>query len=91
MGNKKSRKRQADSVAPGDRVLAELGLSPAEWEVGVGYGKGFLSGARFTEVSVRHRPSGRERSEPFHAAGKAAARRGALAVARRLVQELRRG
>jgi len=91
MGNKKSRKRQADSVAPGDRVLAELGLDPGEWSVGVGYGKGFLSGTRHTEVWVRHRPSGRERRESFYAAGKAAARRDAVAVARRLVQELRRG
>ncbi len=91
MGNKKSRKRQADAVAPGERVLAELGLSPGEWAVGVGYGKGFLSGARFTEVSVRHRPSGRVRSASFYAAGKAAARREALAVARRLVQELQGG
>lgn len=97
MGNKKSRKRQADAVAPGDRVLAQLGLSPDEWAVAVGYGKGFLSGARFTEVSVCHRPSGRGRSASFHAAGKAAARREALAVARRLVSgaaarlSLRRG
>ena len=91
MSNKKNRRRQADPGAPGDQVLAELGLDPGEWSVGIGYGKGFLSGSRHTQVSVRHRPSGRERRESFYAAGKAAARRDAIAVARRLVQELRRG
>jgi hypothetical protein len=88
MGNKKSRKRKAGAVAPGARVLADLGLDPAEWSVAVGYDKGILSGSRYTSVSVCHRPSGREKSASFHAAGKAAARREALAVARRLVQEL---
>jgi hypothetical protein len=91
MGNKKSWKRRADSVAPGTRVLAELGLDPAEWSVGVGYGKGILSGSRYTEVSVCHRPSGRQKRASFYATGKAAARREALASARRLVQELRQG
>lgn len=91
MGSKKSWKRKADSVAPGTRVEAELGLDPAEWSVGVGYSKGILSGSRYTQVSVSHRPSGRQRSASFYAAGKAAARREAVAVARRLVQELRQG
>jgi len=90
MGNKRSRKRAADAVAPGNRVLAELGLDPGEWAVGVGYAKGFLSGSRHTEVTVCHRPSGRERRASFYGAGKAAARREAVAVARRLVQELQR-
>jgi hypothetical protein len=91
MGNKKSQKRKAASVAPGARVEQELGLDPAEWSVGIGYSKGALSGSRYVEVSVCHRPSGRERSASFYAAGKAAARREAVAVARRLVQELRQG
>jgi hypothetical protein len=88
MGHKKSWKRKADSLAPGTRVQAELGLNPAEWSVGVGYSKGMLSGSRFTQVSVCHLPSGREKSASFYAVGKAAARREAVAVARRLVHEL---
>jgi hypothetical protein len=91
MGHKRSRKRNASDVAPGTRVQQELGLDPAEWSVGVGYHKGILSGSRYTSVSVCHLPSGREKSAGFYAAGKAAARRDAVAVARRLVQELRRG
>jgi hypothetical protein len=91
MGNKKSRKRQLDAIAPGERVLLELGLDRSEWSIGAGYSKGFLSGSRYTVIWVCHRPSGRERRESFYAASKAAARRDALAVARRLVQELRQG
>jgi hypothetical protein len=89
MGNKKSGKRKAAAVSPGNRVGAELGLDPVEWSVGVGYHKGILSGARYTRVSVCHLPSGRQRSASFYAAGKAAARREAVTVARRLVRELR--
>jgi hypothetical protein len=91
MGNKKSGKRKADAVAPGTRVQANLGLDPAEWSVGVGYRKGILFGSRYTRVTVRHLPSGCEKSAGFYATGKAAARRDATAVARRLVQELRQG
>jgi hypothetical protein len=86
MGSKNSRQRKAASIAPGVRVAQELGLDPAEWSIGVGYSKGALSGSRYTTVSVCHRPSGRERSASFYAAGKATARRDAVAVARRLVQ-----
>jgi hypothetical protein len=45
--------------------------------------------SRYSQVSVRRLPSGREKSASFDAGGKAAARRQALAVARRLVEELR--
>jgi hypothetical protein len=89
MGNKKSSKRKADAIAPGTRVQMLLGLDPKEWSVGAGYCKGILSGSRYTLVSVCHLPSGREKSVSFYAASKAAARRDALAIARRLVQELR--
>lgn len=89
MGDKGSRKRAAGAIAPGDRVLAELGLDSSEWAVGVGYSKGFLSGSRHTMVTVCHRPSGRVRRASFYGAGKAAARREAVTLARRLVQELR--
>jgi hypothetical protein len=91
MSNRKSRKRKAALVSPGRRVEEELGLDPAEWSVSVGFHKGILSGSRYTQVSVCHRPTGRERGAFFYAAGKAAARRDAVAIARRLVQELRRG
>lgn len=82
--------RRAASVSPGKRVQAELGLDPGEWSVSVGYHKGFLSGDRYTHVSVRHRPSGRTKTTSFYAVGKAAARREAVAIARRLMQELHR-
>jgi hypothetical protein len=91
MGDKKSRKRKLDAIAPGVRVLLELGFDSSEWLIGAGYSKGFLSGSRYTVVWVCHRPSGRERRESFYAASKAAARRDAVAVAQQLVQELRQG
>jgi hypothetical protein len=84
-------KRRKPSVYPGDPVAAALGLDPAEWSVGAGYGKGFLSGTRSGFVSVCHRPTGRVRRVTFYSASKAAARREAIIVARKLVEELRRG
>lgn len=86
---KKKRRRTRKPSGKPDDVLAELGLNPDEWAISAGYCKGFLSGSRYTHVKVCHRPSGRERTESFYAAGKAAARRDAVAIARRLVQELR--
>jgi hypothetical protein len=86
---KKRRRTHKPRGEPGD-VLAELGLNPDEWVISAGYSKGILSGSRYTRVTVCHRPSSREKSESFYATGKAAARRDAVALARRLVQELRR-
>ena len=86
---KKKRRRTRKPRGEPDDVLTELGLNPADWSISAGYHKGILSGSRYTHVTVCHRPSGRERSESFYAAGKAAARRDAVAIARRLVQELR--
>lgn len=88
---KKKRRQSRKPRAEPDEVLAELGLNPDEWHISAGYSKGILSGSRYTRVSVCHRPSGREKSASFYAAGKAAARRDAVVVARRLVQELRQG
>ena len=87
MGKKAHRKRKANPL-PAGLAEAALGLDPAVWEVCVGYSKGALSGSRYTSVSVTHRPSGRSREAGFYAAGKAAARRDAAALARRLVREL---
>jgi hypothetical protein len=91
MGNKKSWKRKASTIAPGDRVQEELGLDPAEWKVRVGYSKGILTESRYTSVSVCHLPTGRVKKASFYAAGKAAARRDALVVTRRSMQELHKG
>jgi hypothetical protein len=91
VGNKKSRKRRAESESPGVRLERELGLDSTVWSVSVGYRKGFLSGDRYASVSVCHLPTGRERRESFYATGKAAARRDAAAVARRLIKELQGG
>ena len=85
----KKRRRTRKPRGEPEQVLEELGLSPDEWSISAGYSKGFLSGSRYTLVTVRHRPSGREKTASFYAAGKAAARRDAVAIARRLVQELR--
>lgn len=85
----KKRRRTRKPRGEPDAVLAELGLNPDEWAISAGYSKGILSGSRYTLVTVCHRPSGREKTESFYAAGKAAARRDAVVVARRLVQELR--
>jgi hypothetical protein len=91
VGNKNRKKRMAASVSPGANLEAELGLDPAVWSVGVGYGKTFLSGSRFGHVTVRHIPSDRERSTPIYATGKAALRREAAGVVMRLVRELQSG
>ena len=91
MGHRKRRKKsnkRKKSIYPGDPVAAALDLDPSEWSVRVGYRKGFLSGVRTGYVSVRHLPTGREREAKFHNAGKAAARREAIAVAKQLVAEL---
>jgi hypothetical protein len=88
MGKKK---RSKAPVYPGDVVVAELGLDPGEWSVGVGYRKEFLSGSRWAHVTVTHLPSGKTRSASFPSSGKAAARRDAVAAVRKFVQELRRG
>jgi hypothetical protein len=83
--------RKKPFVHPGDVVAAALGLDPAVWSVSASYSKKFLSGNRTGSVEVVHRPTGRERRAEFFSGGKAAARRDAVAVARRLVEELRHG
>jgi hypothetical protein len=85
---KKHRRPQKPSPLPQGGATEALGLDPAVWCVYVGYSKGILSSSRYTIVTVIHRPSGRERRASFYAAGKAAARRDAAAIARRLVKEL---
>jgi hypothetical protein len=86
MGKKK--RGGKPSALPRAQPELALGLDPAVWSIGIGYCKGFLSGSRYTHVTVTHRPSGRSRKASFYAAGKAAARREAAAAARRLVKEL---
>lgn len=85
MGTKKNQ-----NIYPGDRILEELGLDPKEWGIGAGYNKWFLTGSRYAQVTAHHIPTGREKTATFYGAGKAA-RREAVAVARRLVQELGQG
>ncbi len=89
MGKRRGRRTNAAPAGPGLEVA--LGLDPAEWSVSVGYSKGFLSASRYTTVSVTHRPTGRTRKASLYAAGKAAARRDAASVAKRLAAELRGG
>jgi hypothetical protein len=91
VGHKKSGKQKPISVYPGDVVMKALGLDPSEWSVAVWYSKGILTGNRYSSVTVRHKPSGRALRQGFYPAGKAAARRDAITVARQLVRELRGG
>jgi hypothetical protein len=82
------RKNNSD-LSPGEAVRTELALNAEEWYVGIGYSKGFLSGSRGVQVTVTNLKSGKTKSQFVPASGKAAARRDAITIVRKLVQELR--
>lgn len=89
MGNKSSKKRKADTISGGDRLMVELGADPNVWSIKAGYGKGPHWGdCRNGTVTVRYLPSGRMKSTWFYSAGKAAARREAVSIAKRFMKEL---
>jgi hypothetical protein len=75
-------------LSPSEVLEAALGVNPAVWSVSVGYAKGFLSGSRGLHLTVKHLPSGREKHGFTHALGKAAARRDAVALAKKWMKEL---